>query len=334
MALQEFLASYAVKVDEDGARRLQRILDQNQKSASDLTSSFTSARRALSLLKAELSDASGLKDIFASLSSGFSNLSLPKLSGDALSSLGGTAGSMSLKVTADTSAAGEALESFRAKAEALRPKLSANATGITSAVSSAIAAVRSMMSSVSITIPVKAKATLDTSGLSAGSSGSSGASGSSPGTLVMGSVGRKLGIGGRVDRPTVAMIAEEGDPEYVIPVRNESRALPLLRSMLGELSESARLSLSGMLAESAGKSSLASMADARPSVKETLSMLTDAARSSFGLSGGGQPAVSHSVQAPVNITVNAAAAPAETVGQVIYDTTRRSLLKTLEGVFA
>ena len=40
MALQEFLASYAVKVDEDGARRLQRILDQNQKSASDLTSSF------------------------------------------------------------------------------------------------------------------------------------------------------------------------------------------------------------------------------------------------------------------------------------------------------
>ena len=130
------------------------------------------------------------------------------------------------------------------------------------------------------------------------------------------------------------MIAEEGDPEYVIPVRNESRALPLLRSMLGELSESARLSLSGMLAESAGKASLASMADVRPSVKETLSMLTDAARSSFGLSGGGQPAVSHSVQAPVNITVNAAAAPAEAVGQVIYDTTRRSLLKTLEGVFA
>ena len=92
LALQEFLASYAVKVDEDGARRLQRILDQNQKSASDLTSSFTSARRALLLLKAELSDASGLKDIFASLSSGFSNLSLPKLSGDALSSLGGSAG--------------------------------------------------------------------------------------------------------------------------------------------------------------------------------------------------------------------------------------------------
>ena len=116
MALQEFLASYAVKVDEDGARRLQRILDQNQKSASDLTSSFTSARRALSLLKAELSDASGLKDIFASLNSGFSNLSLPKLSGDALSSLSGSAGSMALKVTADTSAAAEALESFRAKA--------------------------------------------------------------------------------------------------------------------------------------------------------------------------------------------------------------------------
>ena len=145
MALQEFLASYAVKVDEDGARRLQRILDQNQKSASALTASFTSARQALSLLKAELSDASGLKDIFASLSSGLSNLSLTKISGDALSSLGGSAGSMSLKVLADTSAASEALESFRAKAEALRSKLSVNTSGITSAVSSAIAKVRSMM---------------------------------------------------------------------------------------------------------------------------------------------------------------------------------------------
>ena len=130
------------------------------------------------------------------------------------------------------------------------------------------------------------------------------------------------------------MIAEEGDPEYVIPVRNESRALPLLRSMLGELSDSARLSLSGMLAESSGKNALASVSDVQPAVKESLSLLSDAARSSFGLFGSGQPAVSRSVEAPVNITVNSTAAPAEAVGQYIYDTTRRSLLRTLEGVFA
>ena len=47
MALQEFLASYAVKVDEDGARRLQRILEQNEESAKGLSSGFEAARRAL-----------------------------------------------------------------------------------------------------------------------------------------------------------------------------------------------------------------------------------------------------------------------------------------------
>ncbi len=38
MPLQEFLASYAVQVDEDGARRLQKILDQNRTSAGQLAS--------------------------------------------------------------------------------------------------------------------------------------------------------------------------------------------------------------------------------------------------------------------------------------------------------
>ena len=49
MALQEFLASYAVKVDEDGARRLQRILEQNEESAKGLSSGFEAARRALKM---------------------------------------------------------------------------------------------------------------------------------------------------------------------------------------------------------------------------------------------------------------------------------------------
>ena len=82
MALQEFLASYAVKVDEDGARRLQRILDQNEKSAVGLSAGFEAARRALAGLKAELSDTTGLKDVLSSFNAGFSGLSLPKMSSE------------------------------------------------------------------------------------------------------------------------------------------------------------------------------------------------------------------------------------------------------------
>ena len=290
MPMQEFLASYAVRVDEDGARRLQRILSENRTSAEALTKAFTAARTALTALKAELSDSAGLKDIFSSLSSSlsssFSGASLSSLSGSlsaASSNLSLPKGAASVSVSANLSAAEEALESYRAKAEALRPRLSVNAAGITSAVSSAIASVRSMMSSVSITIPVKAKASLDTSSLQKQASASS-------------AVVAAYASGGRVAAPTLAMLAEEGSPEYVIPVKDESRALPLLRSLMSELSASARAQF---------LRSAVPVASSAPSV-----------------------------QAPVNIHVTAASASPEAVGQSIYDTARRSLLKTLEGVFA
>ena len=96
------------------------------------------------------------------------------------------------------------------------------------------------------------------------------------------------------------MIAEEGAPEYVIPVKDESRALPLLRSLMGELSASAKAALASGSAASSG-------------------------------TGSSGPAAT--VHAPVNIYVSSTAS-AEAVGQSIYDTTRRSLLKTLENVFA
>ena len=289
IALQEFLASYAVKVDEDGARRLQRILDQNEASAKGLSAGIEAARRALAGLKAELSDTTGLKDVLGSLNAGLSGLSLPKVNGNEGISTDG--GKTTVRVGADTSAAEEALDGYRSKAEGMRPKLNVNTSGITSAVSSAIAAVRSMMSSVSITIPVKAKASLDTSGLNTGTSG-----GSSGQPLVMGSVLSKFATGGRVTSPTLAMVGEVGEPEYIIPVKDDAKALPLIRDMMGELSASAR----AQLAEGSG----------------------------------GRTVVNHSVAAPVNISVNSTAAPAEAVGQFIYDTAQRSLLKTLEGVFA
>ena len=71
----------------------------------------------------------------------------------------------------------------------------------------------------------------------------------------------------------------------------------LLRSLIGEMSENAKASL-------------------------FLSMPS------------GSAPVSRSVQAPVSISVTSAAASPEAVGRSVYDVTRRSLLKTLEGVFA
>ena len=318
MALQEYLASYAVKVDEDGARRLQRILDQNRESAAELTEAFSSARSALAGLKAELSDTVGLKNVLSSLtgglSSSFSNAALSSGSGEGLSSV--SAGSLSkssasVAVSADMSAANEALDSYKAKAETLRPKLSVNATGITSAVSSAIASVRSMLSSVSVSIPVKAVASLDTSSLKKQASG----------VTLTGVTASTYGIGGRVSSPTLAMIAEEGEPEYVIPVKNEERALPLIRQMMGELSDAAKQQLTGGLTDAGD-------------LRSSLSRLTDAAGNQFALGSSGSMAAVHSVEAPVTINVTSTAAPAEAVGQFIYDTARRSLLKTLEGVFA
>ena len=307
MPLQEYLASYAVRVDEDGARRLQRILEQNRESAGGLAEAFSSARSALATLKAELSDTSGIRSSLASLSVG----SLSSTGGEQSARGSGDAGSgsplslsggaASVAVSADMSGAEKSLDSYKSRAEALQPKLNVNTSGITSSVSSAIASVRSMMSSFSLTIPVKVRASLDTSGLPLGSAGSSGSGESSSASRRRAGVTiTEFGYGGRVSRPTLAMIAEEGDPEYVIPVKNEARALSLLRSLMGELSASARAALAGVSAPGPARTSALAPA---------------------------------SVQAPVNIYVTSSAAP-EAVGQSIYDTARRSLLKTLEGVFA
>ncbi|MBQ9210934.1 MAG: hypothetical protein IJ153_04470 [Clostridia bacterium] len=274
MALQEFLASYAVQVDEDGARRLQRILDQNRLSARELSSAFSAAYSSLVALKKELSDASGLKNVLSALSASAaasSRLPASLAAGGASGSAGAASlassaslsgGKSVLSVSADLTSAEEALASFRAKIEAERPRLSVNPSGITAAVSSAIAQIRSIMASVRITVPVTAKASLDTSSLKTsvsvgGSSGSgsgtsaatSSGSGSSSSLVSSGSM-IKLGVGGRVASPTLALIAEEGAPEYVIPTDNDSRAVPLLRSLLQELSSSAkRAIMSGLQGE-------------------------------------------------------------------------------------
>ena len=53
----------------------------------------------------------------------------------------------------------------------------------------------------------------------------------------------RMSSGGRFSRPTSVQVAEDGDAEYIIPVKKENRALPLLRQLMSELSPAARASL-------------------------------------------------------------------------------------------
>ena len=252
MALQEFLASYAVQVDEDGARRLQAVLEENRSAGQELAAVFEAARSALAGLKKELSDASGLQGVLTALRLGAAggsglpgNSRLPVVSGassvsgsyrytpSALAGFSGlSAGSSLLSVGADFSAAEEALAAFRSRMESERPRLSVNTSGITSAVSGAVSSIRSMLSSVRVSVPVTAVPRLDLSGMNSGGGNPGGSSGGSTGGS-SGSVptisAAHYGSGGRVASPTLAVIAEEGRPEYVIPTDNESRASSLLR---------------------------------------------------------------------------------------------------------
>lgn len=379
MAMQEFLASYAVQVDEDGARRLQSILEENREAGSQLASVFDSARAALEALKKELSNSVDLKNILPGLTSGGNRTTFPAGSlSDAVSRVASSFSSASsslpelpssfsslrlsadlsaaqdeisdfhpdpvnldieadlsdareelarfssipstLTVDGDFTAADEALSSFRSRLESERPRVSVNTSGITSAVSSAIASIRSMMGSLSITVPVKAVASLDTSGLK--NSGSSGSGNSSISSSVFGSLFSvsKYGSGGRVVSPTLAMIAEEGKPEYIIPTDNDSRAVPLLRGLLTELSDSAR-------------KAVFSQTRLDSDLSASLASLSASARASFLPAGVSSPQSIQSVQAPVNIHVSSSAAAPEAVARSIYDTAQRSLLKTLKGVF-
>ena len=352
MPLQEFLASYAVRVDEDGARRLQRILEQNRSSGQQLARVFSDAAAALAALKKELSSTSGLKNLFSGLLSGSARAASAALpapapgpsgaqspgfssrSGPAgrLGALSGLPGGSALPVAADFTPAEDAFAAFKSRLESERPALRVSTSGISSAVSSAIASVRSMMSSLHVTVPVTAVPSLDTSGLSSGGGGGLGGRGGAGGSVLS-----RFGAGGRVASPTLALIAEEGSPEYVIPTDNDARAVPLLRALLRELSASAKSSLlkgAGAELPGAGPGLTADLPPAFESLRASLAVLTQAARSAWAPSVSGIGPQVQSVQAPVNIHVSASGASPEALGQSIYDTTQRALLKTLKGVFA
>ena len=169
-------------------------------------------------------------------------------------------------------------------------RLTADASGIVEAVSSAISRARSMLAGAGLKLTVKTET-------------------ESPDLAEGAGPVRYLSTGGRFSSPTKAEIAEDGKPEYVIPASKPNEAVPLVRSLLSELPETARKTLAGL--------------------PDYLSAAPAAAYAPVT-----QNMTSNNVSAPVNIRVEAAAADPEEIGKSIYDTAEQYLLRTLQGVNA
>ncbi len=204
-----------------------------------LTGSQGSSGRDLAAVFTDLQAyAASIAESFASVRSALTTpLAMPEEGSflDVLSQFSGQDGSgMEIPVTLNTAEAEKAAQSFVAKVQSLRPALSVNTTGVTSAVASAVSQIRSMLSALQIIVPVTALVRLQyppgfTRGPGSGG-GTPPGDGGTPG----------YAEGARISAPSLARIGENADPEYIIPVRKERRAVPLIRSLLGELSGAAR----------------------------------------------------------------------------------------------
>ena len=176
-------------------------------------------------------------------------------------------------------------------------KLSADASGVLSTGRGALNSLRSLYASTTLPIRTAVQTSAASGGINLN-------------TML------KAATGGRFTRPQQVEIAEDGDPEYVIPVKKEGIAVPLLRQLIGELSASARDSLQGSLGGSLGNLSglLSSAAGANaPTVNQTNN---------------------NSVQAPVSINVTASGSDAEAVGRSVYDVAEQYLLRTIRGTIS
>ena len=330
MAGQEFLASFAVEIDEAGVSRLQQVLEENRELADEAAAAFEAAAAAIRAFeKQALGDSAGIGVAIrdTELTAAFRDLARdpPEQVRDVKFQFTGLEEPSASPLDLDTAAAEEALEDFRKKAsepvsigldasgslgegndrsgklnmdlteakanlEAFRKDaskpvpLSGNASGMVSAARSAYNSIKNLFST-----PITIKAAVETE---------AGEDGEDPGIL-------KMSAGGRFSRPTDVQVAEDGDAEYIIPVKKEDRAVPLLRQLLSELSPAARESLGG-----AGEISLPDL--------------------SAGTAAAAQITNNNSnVSAPVTIQVRASGADAERIGRSVYDTAERYLLRTL-----
>ena len=277
VADQEFLASFAVEIDEQGVSRLQQVLEENRELADRLASAFSAASQAMRQFAADLGET--LPSLFPLAGHGITT--------EGLIGTGGLA--LGLDLT-------QAQADLKAFTELLKKpvSLSASASSVLSTARTAYNSVRSIFAS-----PVPLNLRVETGGGEDGGLAAS-ASAALP----------KMSTGGRFTRPTSVQVAEDGDAEYIIPVRKEDRALPLLRQLLGELSPAARESLSG--------------SGGMPSFSGGLSA---------GESAGSVTVYNQHLSAPVNIHVTASGGRAEEIGRSIYDTAERYLLRTLRSSF-
>ena len=271
---QEFLASFGVEIDETGLLRLQEALTKNRAFADDLAAAFNRAQEAMT-------------SFFDSMAS----VSMPTLDFGSGGITGEAASGLSIPFSLDMTRANRELNAFFKEA-GKNLKLSADASGVISSGRSALNSLRLLYSSTTLSV----KANVQTSSTSGG--------GINLNTML------KAATGGRFTRPQQVEIAEDGDPEYVIPVKKEGIAVPLLRQLIGELSASARESLQGSsLGNLSGLLSSASGANV-PTVNQTNN---------------------NSVQAPVSINVTASGSDPEAVGRSVYDVAEQYLLRTLKG---
>ncbi len=191
---------------------------------------------------------------------------------------------------------------FTAEAKKEIP-LAANASGIVSAARTALENVRSLFSET-FTINVRASTNTDDG------DGKKDSRTDSRNRDDTGSAFLRMSSGGRFSRPTSVQVAEDGDAEYIIPVKKENRALPLLRQLLGELSPAARASLTGGSAIPTGSHVIPTAVEGSPVYNN------------------------QNVSAPVTINVNAMGSNAEQIGETIYNTAERYLLRTMKGAFS
>ena len=298
---QEFLASFAVDIDEAGVNRLQTIMTQNRELANQLAAAFNTARASMMEFIQSATEELSALPFFSRPSSVEETL--------------GASGTFSIDL--DFTKASKQLETFLASAKK-QFKLTADGSGIVSAASSALSQVRSMFSSAGLVLKVKTE--VEKPGTSDDDSGDSSG-------LVFTPV--KAATGGRFSSPTHAEIAEDGDPEYVVPVKKENEAVPLVRSLLSELSASARDSLWDVLLPGSYGShperSEGSPFSALSSIPQMMSAAPAVAAPVVNQT------TSSNVSAPVNIHVEASASDPEAVGKSIYNTAERYLLRTLQG---
>ncbi len=229
---------------------------------------------------------------------------------------GGTEGTLDLETArAD-------LETFRE--EAAEPvELSANASGMTAAVKKAYNSIKSLFST-----PIVITAKVKTVGGTGGDGGDDDNGGDDKDNDNGGNP-VKMSTGGRFTSPTDVQVAEDGDAEYIIPVKKENRAVPLLRQLLEELSPAARESLVDNSEFRIKNSELSGGEEGMASAGGAGAVLAS-------YPAAGNAAVTQvtqnyrNVSAPVSIEVHASGADGERIGQKIYDTAERYLLRTLQ----